>query len=136
MHLCGMEAQLLIMLPVRQLLPVNTGSRRKELFFLFFLWRNFIVLLTITREKKAALCLSLLFLQLRHTCGVWITSAMINVDEKIIHSQPLNQKCSKLRCLLRVKGLVICFYLGWQYSSVQTKYDKGRFKVMATYLQQ
>ena len=29
------------------------------------------------------------------------------------------------------------FLLGlvWQYSSVQTKYDKGRFKVMATQLQ-
>ena len=29
------------------------------------------------------------------------------------------------------------FYLGWSdFSSVQTKYNKGRFKVMATYLQQ
>ena len=79
----------------------------KRIVFLFFLWRNFIVLLTITREKKAALCLSLLFLQLRHTCGAWITSAMINVDEKIIHSQPLNQKYSRLRCFLFVKGLEI-----------------------------
>ena len=45
---------------------------------------------------------------------------------------------SRLRCLLHVKGLVICLKLGmvWQYSSVQTKYNKGRFKVMATYLQQ
>ena len=50
----------------------------------------------------------------------------------------LGQKYSRLRCLLRVKGLVICFLFGlvWQYSSVQTKYNKGRFKVMATYLQQ
>ena len=46
----------------------------------------------------------------------------------------LEQKYSRLRCLLRVKGLVFCFYLGW--SSVQTKYNKGRFKVMATYLPQ
>ena len=38
--------------------------------------------------------------------------------------------------MLRIKGLVICFYLVWQYSSVQTKYDKSMFKVMATYLQQ
>ena len=36
------------------------------------------------------------------------------------------QKYSRLRCLLRVKGLVICFYLGW--SSVQTKYSKVRSK--------
>ena len=28
------------------------------------------------------------------------------------------------------------FGLVWQYSLVQTKYDKDRFKVMATYLQQ
>ena len=42
----------------------------KRIVFLFFLWRNFIVLLTITREKKAALCLGLLFLQLRHTCVI------------------------------------------------------------------
>ena len=48
-----------------------------------------------------------------------------------------SQKYSRLRCLLRVKGLVFCFYLGWSGpSSVQTKYNKGRFKVMAIYLQQ
>ena len=50
-----------------------------------------------------------------------------------------NQKYSRLRCLLHVKGLVICIYLCWSgstYSSVQTKYDRNRFKVMATYLQQ
>ena len=28
------------------------------------------------------------------------------------------------------------FGLVWQYSSVQAKYNKGMFKVMATYLQQ
>ena len=44
----------------------------------------------------------------------------------------------------QTKMLVTCqmfddlflFWLVWQYSSVQTKYNKGRFKVMATYLQQ
>ena len=44
----------------------------------------------------------------------------------------------------QTKILVICqrfvdlflFGLVWQYSSVQKKYNKGRFKVMATYLQQ
>ena len=29
------------------------------------------------------------------------------------------QKCSRLRCLLRVKGLVKCFYLGWSGSTLQ-----------------
>ena len=29
------------------------------------------------------------------------------------------QKYSRLRCLLRVKGLVICFYLGWSGSVLQ-----------------
>ena len=29
------------------------------------------------------------------------------------------QKYSRLRCLLRVKGLVICFYLGWSVSILQ-----------------
>ena len=44
----------------------------------------------------------------------------------------------------QTKVLVMCqrfcdlflFGLVWQYSSVQTKYNKGRFNVMATYLQQ
>ena len=30
-----------------------------------------------------------------------------------------DQKYSRLRCLLRVKGLVICFYLGWSGSILQ-----------------
>ena len=33
-------------------------------------------------------------------------------------------------------GDLFLFGLLWQYSSVQTKYNKGRLKVMATYLQQ
>ena len=33
-------------------------------------------------------------------------------------------------------GDLFLFWLVWQYSSVQTKYNKGMFKVMATYLQQ
>ena len=44
----------------------------------------------------------------------------------------------------QTKMLVVCQRFGdlfvfgrvWQYSSVQAKYNKGRFKVMATYLQQ
>ena len=33
-------------------------------------------------------------------------------------------------------GDLFSFGLVWQYSSVQTKYNKDRFKVIATYLQQ
>ena len=32
-------------------------------------------------------------------------------------------------------GDLFLFWLVWQYSSVWTKYNKGRFKVVATYLQ-
>ena len=50
-------------------------------------------------------------------------------------------ECAKVQ---QTKMLVTCqrfgdlflFGLVWQYSSVQTNYNKGRFKVMATYLQQ
>ena len=31
------------------------------------------------------------------------------------------QKYNRLRCLLRVKGLVICFYLGWSGSILQIR---------------
>ena len=49
--------------------------------------------------------------------------------------------CAKIQ---QTKMLVTCqsfgdlflFGLVWQYSSVQTKYNKGRFKVIAIYLQQ
>ena len=33
-------------------------------------------------------------------------------------------------------GDLFLFWLDWQDSSVQKKYNKGRFKIMATYLQQ
>ena len=33
----------------------------------------------------------------------------------------LGQKYSRLRCFLRVKGLVICFYLGWSGSILQIR---------------
>jgi hypothetical protein len=61
---------------------------------------------------------------------------------KIMQKWPLfAYTCSKIQ---QTKMLVACqrfgdlflFGLVWQYSSVQTKYNKGRFKVMATYLQQ
>ena len=33
-------------------------------------------------------------------------------------------------------GVLLLFELVWQYYSLHTKYNKGRFKVMTTYLQQ
>ena len=49
--------------------------------------------------------------------------------------EPKIQQTKMLVMLQRFADLFL-FGLGWQYSSVQTKYNKGRFKVMATYLQQ
>ena len=34
------------------------------------------------------------------------------------------QTYSRLRCLLRVKGLVICFYLGWSGSILQIRTNR------------
>ena len=48
-------------------------------------------------------------------------------------------KIQQTKCLLLVKGLVICFYLGWSSSILQFRQEViyiSRFKVMATYLQQ
>ena len=49
---------------------------------------------------------------------------------------PKIQQTTKM--LVTCQSFVDLFLFGlvWQYSSVQTKYNKGRFKVMATYLQQ
>ena len=67
------------------------------------------------------------------------------VDSGIVKTQtfvrPPRLASSKIQ---QTKMLVACqrfgdlflFGLVWQYSSVQTKYNKGRSKVMATYLQQ
>ena len=47
-------------------------------------------------------------------------------------------KIQQTKMLVTCQGFGDLFLFGlvWQYSSVQTKYNKGRFKVMATYLQQ
>ena len=44
------------------------------------------------------------------------------VDCKLCCAYSPRQKYSKLRCLLRVKGLVICFYLGWSGSTLLITY--------------
>ena len=43
---------------------------------------------------------------------------------------------TKLLFTFQMFGDLFLFGLVWQYSSVRTNYNKGRFKVMATYLQQ
>ena len=57
----------------------------------------------------------------------------------LISANSFLQKYSRPRCLLRVKCLVIFFFFIWadlEYSSNHKTYNKGRFKVIATYLQQ
>ena len=51
---------------------------------------------------------------------------------------PTHSKIQQTKMLVTCQrfGDLFLFGLVWQYSSVQTKYNKGRFKVMATYLQQ
>ena len=41
---------------------------------------------------------------------------------------------TKMLVTCQMFGDLFLFALVWQYSSVQTKYDKDRFKVMAGYL--
>ena len=41
---------------------------------------------------------------------------------------------AKMLVMCQSFGDLFLFGLVWQYSSVQTKYNKGRFKVIATYL--
>ena len=43
---------------------------------------------------------------------------------------------TKMLVMCQRFGDLFLFGLVWRYSSVQTKYNKGRFKVMANYLQQ
>ena len=43
---------------------------------------------------------------------------------------------TKMLVMRQSFGDLFLFGRVWQYSSVQTKYNKDRFKVMATYLQQ
>ena len=73
-------------------------------------------------------------------------------SKESVEEQHCEQMCEKqefvslLPKIQQTKMLVTCqtqrfvdlflFGLGWQYFSVQTKYNKSRFKVMATYLQQ
>ena len=52
----------------------------------------------------------------------------------IVHLKPKIQQTKMLVTCQRFGDLFLVG-LVWQYFSLQTKYNKGRFKVMATYLQ-
>ena len=58
------------------------------------------------------------------------------VVQVIIFQKLLFKKSCRLRCLLRVKDLAICFYFGWSgsilYMYQKQIRNKGRFKDVAT----
>ena len=60
--------------------------------------------------------------------GSWFKSSLVYLQSKI--------QQTKMLVTCQSFGDLFLFGLVWQYSSVQTKYNKGRFKLMATYLQQ
>ena len=60
--------------------------------------------------------------------GSWFKSSLVYLQSKI--------QQTKMLVTCQSFGDLFLFGLVWQYSSVQTKYNKGTFKVMATYLQQ
>ena len=55
---------------------------------------------------------------------------------KILEGLSSKIQQTKMLVMCQRFGDLFLFGLVWQYSSVQTKYNKGRFKHMATYLQQ
>ena len=69
-------------------------------------------------------------------------SRLVKLSEEIVKKcgqlTPISKKIQQTKMLVTCQrfGDLFLFGLGLQYSSVQTKYDKSRFKVMATYLQQ
>ena len=51
-------------------------------------------------------------------CNMYLYISCDNSEMIVINDQ-WDQKYSRLRCLLRVKALAICFYLGWSGSILQ-----------------
>ena len=49
----------------------------------------------------------------------FLTGTFCHFLQKSGFNLGLVQKYIRLRCLVRVKGLVICFYLGWSGSILQ-----------------
>ena len=66
----------------------------------------------------------------------WVVFTRIKTD--VAFATKLEPKIQQTKMLVTCQGFGDLFLFGlvWQCSSVQTKYSKGRFKVMATYLQQ
>ena len=59
-----------------------------------------------------------------------------NISKYILYIDTSPQKVQETKMLVTFQrfGDLFLFGLVWQYSSVQTKYNKGRFKVMPKYL--
>ena len=68
------------------------------------------------------------------TDGTWGRISKIKVVSSLYAWPKIHQ--TKMLVTFQRFGEMFLFVLVWQYSSVQTKYNKDRFKVMATYLQQ
>ena len=65
------------------------------------------------------------------------TSLFLQSLMYIMYSERMAQKYSRIKaCYCQRFDVLFLFGLVWQYSSVQKKYNKGRFKFMATHLQQ
>ena len=50
--------------------------------------------------------------------ALFLTNCLIAENNPTSSIHPAKQKYSRPRCLLLVKGLVICFYLGWSGSTL------------------
>ena len=66
-------------------------------------------------------------------CVLELVKGWVEKSRQILHTK-IQQ--TKMLVMGQKFGDLFLFGLVWQYSLVQTKYNKGRFKVMATYLQQ
>ena len=51
-------------------------------------------------------------------------------------SKPPKRQQTKMLVTCQRFGYLFLFWLVWQYSTNQNEYNKGNFKVMATYVQQ
>ena len=59
---------------------------------------------------------------------------MMVMEKKLLSKSKIQQ--SKMLVMCQTIGDLFLFGLIWQYSSNYKTYNKGRFKVIATYLQQ
>ena len=64
------------------------------------------------------------------------STAAVGTIEVVTARVPPKIQQTKMLVTCKRFGDSFLFGLVWQYSSVQTKYNKGRFKIMATSFQQ